>query len=550
MVEALKKISSYNKRTAPVVLVVMDGVGFGKYEQGDVVKSANTPNLDWLMANCDFGKLKAHGLAVGLPSDADMGNSEVGHNAIGCGRVFAQGAKLVADAISSKKMFSDRAWTEVIANVLEKESTLHFFGLLSDGNVHSHISHIEAMLKQAKEEGVKKVRVHTLFDGRDVGSTSGLDYIKPFEELLASLSTDGFDYRVASGGGRQNITMDRYDADWSMIQRGWDAHVKGIGQEFTSGTEAYTTMRETTGDLDQDLPAFVVVDEAGKPVGPITDGDSVVNFNFRGDRAIEISLAFTAPEMTKFDRGPLLDVVYAGMMQYDGDAHVPPRFLVEPPAIDRTLMEYLSATGLKTLSISETQKFGHMTYFFNGNNSAKFNDGLETWVEVPSDVVPFEERPWMKCAEVTDHIIDALENEDYNFIGVNYPNGDMVGHTGICEAVQVSMEALDLQIGRLIKVAEKTGATLIFTADHGNADDMFEHNKKSGEVVMEDGKPKTKTSHSLNPVPCIIFDTQKQIDYKFNLQEGQGISSLTATCMNLLGYVAPSDYDTSVVIVD
>ena len=550
MVDALSKISSYKERTAPVVLVVMDGVGFGKHEQGDVVKLANTPNLDWLMANCDFGKLKAHGLAVGLPSDGDMGNSEVGHNAIGCGRVFAQGAKLVADAISSKKMFSDQAWTEVVANVQEKESTLHFIGLLSDGNVHSHITHIQAMLKQAKEEGVKKVRVHTLFDGRDVGSTSGLDYIKPFEELLASLSTDGFDYRVASGGGRQFITMDRYNADWSMVQRGWDAHVKGIGQEFSSGTEAYISMREATGKLDQDLPCFVVVDEAGQPVGQIADGDSVVNFNFRGDRAIEISLAFTAPEMTKFNRGPLLDVVYAGMMQYDGDAHIPPRFLVEPPAIDRTMMEYLSATGLKTLSISETQKFGHMTYFFNGNNSAKFNDGLETWVEVPSDVVPFEERPWMKCAEVTDVILDALENKDYNFIGVNYPNGDMVGHTGNCEAVQVSMEALDLQIGRLIKVATKTGATLLFTADHGNADDMFEHNKKTGDVVMEDGKPKTKTSHSLNPVPCIIFDTQKQIDYKFNLKEGQGISSLTATCINLLGYVAPSDYDTSVVIVD
>ncbi len=549
MVNALEKASNYKERTAPVVLLILDGVGFGKHETGDVVKCSNTPNLDWMIANCDSTRLKAHGTAVGLPSDADMGNSEVGHNAIGCGRVFAQGAKLVADAVSTGLMFEGTAWKEVVGNVLEKESTLHFFGLLSDGNVHSHIDHLKGMLEQAKKEGVKKVRVHTLFDGRDVGSTSGLSYIEPFEQYLAEMSTDGFDYRVASGGGRQNITMDRYNADWPMVQRGWDAHVKGIGQEFASGSEAYTSLREQTGQIDQDLPAFVVVDENGQPVGKIVDGDSVVNFNFRGDRAIEISLAFTEEDMPHFDRGTLPEVVYAGMMQYDGDAHIPARFLVEPPAIDRTLVEYLSATGLKSLAVSETQKFGHVTYFFNGNNSSKFNENLETWVEVPSDVVPFEQRPWMKCAEVTDVVLEAMKGGKYDFISVNYPNGDMVGHTGVFEAVKVSMEALDLQLARIMKVAKETGATLVISADHGNADDMYEHDKKTGEVVVVDGQPKTKTSHSLNPVPAIIFDPAKQTDYTFAPVEGLGISSLPATCINLLGYKAPEDYDKSLVEV-
>ena len=546
MVDALNKAGNYKERTAPVVLVILDGVGFGKHEEGDVVKYSNTPNLDWMIANCDNTRLRAHGTAVGLPSDADMGNSEVGHNAIGCGRVFAQGAKLVADAVSTGSMFEGTSWKEVTANVLEKNSTLHFFGLLSDGNVHSNIAHLKGMIEQAKKEGVKSIRVHTLFDGRDVGSTSGLSYIEPFEAYLAELSTDGCDFRVASGGGRQHMTMDRYNADWPMVQRGWDAHVKGIGQEFASGTEAYTSLREQTGNIDQDLPAFVVV-ENGEPVGKIVDGDSVVNFNFRGDRAIEISLAFTEAEMPHFDRGELPDVVYAGMMQYDGDAQIPARFLVQPPAIDRTLVEYLSATGLRSLSVSETQKFGHVTYFFNGNNSAKFDENLEKWVEVPSDVVPFEQRPWMKCAEVTDVVIDGMKSGDYDFICVNYPNGDMVGHTGVFNAVKISMEALDLQLARVMQAAKETGATLVISADHGNADDMFEHDKKTGEVVVVDGEPKTKTAHSLNPVPAIIFDPAKQTEYTFAPAEGLGISSLPATCLNIMGYDAPSDYDQSLV---
>ncbi len=535
------------KRKGPVMLVIMDGVGFGKYEEGDAVKNAVTGNLDKLYASCPWTKLKAHGTAVGLPSDADMGNSEVGHNAMGCGRVFDQGAKLVASSIESGKMFQGATWKKLVENVKKNNSTLHFIGLLSDGNVHSHINNLKAMVVEAKKEGVKKVRVHALLDGRDVGEMSALDYFDPFAEFLSDLSSDGtFDAKIASGGGRMVITMDRYNANWDMVRKGWETHVLGEGRYFASAHEAIETLRKETGAIDQDLPPFVIA-ENNKPVGTIEDGDSVILFNFRGDRAIEISRAFQEKDLKEFDRKRVPNVEYAGMMEYDGDLHIPTQYLVSPPAIDRTMAEYLCATGLKQFSISETQKFGHVTYFFNGNKSGKFDDKLEDYVEIPSDIVPFEERPWMKCADITDRVIKEIESGKWDLIKLNYPNGDMVGHTGVYEAVVCSMEAMDLQIGRLRAAIEKAGGVMVVTADHGNADDMYEHAKDGSVKKKESGEPKPKTSHSLNPVPCIIYDPEYKGEYSTELNTGLGISSIPATLMNFLGYDAPSDYDKSVI---
>ena len=546
MVEPLKKNGKIQRR-GPVMLVIMDGVGFGKYKDGDAVAASMTKNLDALYASCPWTKLKAHGTAVGLPSDADMGNSEVGHNAMGCGRVFAQGAKLVSNAISSGDMFRGAAWQKLIANVKEKGSTLHFIGLLSDGNVHSHIDHLKAMVAEAKKEGVKRVRVHALLDGRDVGEMSALDYFDPFAEYLAELSSDGtFDACIASGGGRMVITMDRYNADWDMVRKGWETHVLGEGRMFPSAHEAIETLRKESGAIDQDLPPFVIAD-GGKPVGTIEDGDSVILFNFRGDRAIELSRAFDEPDFKEFDRKRWPHVEYAGMMEYDGDLHIPHQYLVSPPAIDRVMAEYLCASGVRQFSISETQKFGHVTYFFNGNRSGKFDENLEEYVEIPSDKVPFEQRPWMKCAEITDRVIAEIESGKWDFIKLNFPNGDMVGHTGVFEAVVCSMEGMDLQIGRLREAIEKAGGIMVITADHGNADDMFEHDKKGNVKTKENGEPKAKTSHSLNPVPCIIYDPEYKGEYSKTLEEGLGISSIAATCMALLGYVPPEDYDRSIV---
>ncbi len=545
MVEALKKNGKISRK-GPVVLVIMDGVGFGKYVEGDAVQSAMTKNLDKLYAEYPWTKLKAHGLAVGLPSDADMGNSEVGHNAMGCGRVFSQGAALVSNSITSGKMYEGDTWKRLIANCVAKGSTLHFIGLLSDGNVHSHIDHLKAMVAEAKKEGVKKVRVHALLDGRDVGEVSALDYFDPFAAYLAELSDDSFDARIASGGGRMVITMDRYNANWDMVKKGWETHVLGEGRQFASAHEAIETLRAETGAIDQDLPPFVVA-ENGKAVGTIEDGDSVILFNFRGDRALEITKAFEADELSEFDRKRKPEVEYAGMMEYDGDLHVPHQFLVSPPSIDRTMAEYLCASGVKQFSISETQKFGHVTYFFNGNKTGKFCEELEEYVEVPSDIVPFEQRPWMKCAEIADRVIAEVESGKWDFIKLNFPNGDMVGHTGVFEAVVCSMEAMDLQIGRIWDAVKKAGGVMVVTADHGNADDMYEHGKDGSVKTKQDGEPKSKTSHSLNPVPCIVCDAAYNGEYSKELNSGLGISSIAATCISLLGFVPPADYDSSVV---
>ena len=552
MNKILKKLDQFSGVKGPVMVVVMDGVGLAPDTISNAVKSAYTPNLDMLMGKYPMVPLKAHGTAVGLPSDDDMGNSEVGHNALGAGQVFAQGAKLVSNSIESGKMFASETWKKLIANVKDNHSTLHFLGLFSDGNVHSHIDHLKAMVTEAKKEGVTRVRIHILLDGRDVGETSALDYINPFEAFLDDLRDADFDVMIASGGGRMQITMDRYEANWHMVEEGWKTHVLGIGRQFASAAEAVTTYRNELHVIDQDLPAFVIAKD-GKPVGTIEDGDSVIFYNFRGDRSIEISKSFDAPDgqFDKFDRVRVPKVMYAGMLEYDGDLHIPKNYLVSPPEITNTMGEYLADTGIPVLAISETQKYGHVTYFWNGNRSGKFNDKLETYIEVPSDVVPFEQRPWMKCAEITDKLIEALRSGKYKFLRVNYPNGDMVGHTGSLAATRCSMEALDLQIGRLLPVIDELGGVAIITADHGNADEMFEMDKKTGlPKVDKNGKMKAKTSHTLNPVPCIFYDNTPAKEHYRVKTEGQfGLSDVAATVVNLLGYEKPAMWDDSIIEV-
>ena len=550
MAEALKKLSSFGGVEGPVLTVVMDGVGLAPDTISNAVAGAYTPTLDMLMKNYPMVSLKAHGTAVGLPSDDDMGNSEVGHNALGAGQVFAQGAKLVSQSIESGKMFASETWQTIVSNVKSNNSTLHFLGLFSDGNVHSHIDHLKAMIVKAKEEGVACVRIHILIDGRDVGETSALEYIDPFEAFIAELRDASFDIKIASGGGRMKITMDRYEADWSMVERGWQTHVLGEGRQFASAAEAVNTYRAELSVIDQDLPPFVIA-ENGAPVGTINDGDSVIFFNFRGDRAIEISKTFDAKdgEFDKFDRKRVPSVVYAGMLEYDGDLHIPSRYLVSPPEITNTMSEYLTLSGVKQLAISETQKYGHVTYFWNGNRSGKFSDELETYIEIPSDVVPFEQRPWMKCAEITDKLIECLESGEFKYLRVNFPNGDMVGHTGSLLATRCSMEALDIQLARILKALDKVGGVALITADHGNADEMFEMDKKTGlPKADKNGNFKSKTSHTLNPVPCIIYDNVTNGAYTVKADEGKfGLSNVAATMVNLMGFEAPDMWDESII---
>jgi 2,3-bisphosphoglycerate-independent phosphoglycerate mutase len=540
----------------PVLAVVMDGVGLSEREAGNAVRQAYTPTLDGLLASCPSVRLKAHGRAVGLPSDDDMGNSEVGHNAMGAGKVYSQGAMLVNSAIESGRMFESEAWKEVAGGCAGAGSgggtaggtaggTLHFIGLLSDGNVHSHVSHLMAMVARAKRDGVRRVRIHALLDGRDVGETSALEYVDPLEEFLAGLNGPGFSARIASGGGRMKVTMDRYEANWGMVELGWRTHVQAIGRRFPSARAAIEAYRSEAKVIDQDLPPFVVAD-GDKPVGPIEDGDSVVFFNFRGDRAIEISKAFESAAFDKFDRGAAPRVRYAGMLEYDGDLHIPKRYLVAPPEIRDTLGEHLCASGVRQLAISETQKFGHVTYFWNGNRSGKFDDALETYVEVPSDVVPFEQRPWMKAAEVSDALIAELRSGRHDFLRVNFANGDMVGHTGNFAATRIAVETVDLCLARVLPVVGELGGAAIVTADHGNADEMYEIDKKTGGPALNaDGSAKAKTSHTLNMVPCIFFGAGNG---GFRVEPGEyGLSNLASTLAMMLGFEPFAGWDPSII---
>ena len=530
--------------TRPVFCIVMDGIGIAPDTAANAVKNARTPVLDMLMSKYPTLKLKAHGTAVGLPSDDDMGNSEVGHNALGAGQVFAQGSKLVTNSIETGKMFESQSWKDVI-----RGNTMHFLGLFSDGNVHSHIDHLKAMIERAKKDGVKKVRIHILIDGRDVGETSALDYILPFEEFLAGINDASFDAKIASGGGRMNITMDRYEANWAMVEAGWHTHVLGEGRQFTSAEEAVVTYRAEAPVIDQDLPPFVIA-ENGEPIGKIVDGDSVVFFNFRGDRAIEISKAFDDKEFDKFDRVVYPDVIYAGMLEYDGDLHIPSRYLVSPPEITGTMGEYLANTGVTQYALSETQKFGHVTYFWNGNKSGKFDENTELYEEVPSDVIPFEQRPWMKCSEITDKLIEKSKEGNFRFMRCNFPNGDMVGHTGNYQATIISVEALDLCLARILAEVDRVGGVALITADHGNADEMYELDKKTKEPKADkNGSFKAKTSHTLNPVPCIIYDNKFADLYEIKESDNYGLSNVAATLVNLMGYEAPDIWDESMIKV-
>ena len=536
----LRRSGSFSGRKGPLLLIIMDGVGIGRPYEGNAVYMAKTPNLDSLFSSRLYCELQAHGTAVGLPTDNDMGNSEVGHNAMGAGRVFDQGALLVNRAIETGRIFESKAWRDISSRAATG-GTVHFIGLLSDGNVHSHIDQLYLILDRCVESGFRRVRVHALLDGRDVGERSALDYVIPAEARLKGISDEnGLDYCIASGGGRMKVTMDRYNADWDIVRRGWDAHVKGKARPFGSAEEAIRTFYAEDPEMtDQYMDAFVVVDRSGHPTGPIRDGDAVICFNFRGDRAIEISRAFTENELREFDRGPLPDVYYAGLMEYDGDTHMPPNFLVWPPAIDRTVCEYLCAENIGSFAVSETQKYGHVTYFWNGNRSGYIDESLETYVEIPSDRIEFDKAPEMKALEIRESVGAMLESGKFRFGRVNFANGDMVGHTGVLDAAVVAVQTVDKCVGELLGIVRDLEGIAVVTADHGNSDEMFD--------VDGNGSIRVKTSHTLNPVPFAIYDPAYGGEYEMARLERPGLSSVAATLLNLLGYEKVEDYDPSLI---
>lgn len=533
----------------PLVFIVLDGIGVGRGDRYDAVASAETPALDELHQVGITRTLRAHGTAVGLSSDADMGNSEVGHNTLGAGRIFDQGAKQVDKAIASGHIFGDE-WRALVDSVKRHQSTLHLIGLLSDGNVHSSISHLFTIITRAQSDGITRLRVHVLLDGRDVPDFSALTYIASLEQRLKDLvDGHGVDFKIASGGGRMSTTMDRYGANWGVVENGWRAHVLGLATPARSAREAIETARANTpGISDQDLPAFTVVDDDGRPVGSIVDGDGVLVFNFRGDRSIEITRALTeGASFTGFDRVRVPEIAFAAISQYDADLNLPEHFLVTPETVPGTASEYLAASGVTQFACAERQKFGHITYFWNGNRAGKFNEELETYLEIPSDQVPFQTKPEMKSRETADAVIDAIESGRYRFIRANFAGGDMVGHTADLLATERAVAAIDGALGRIARATRERVGCLVITADHGNAEDMAERDVHGDPIVRPDGHIAMKTSHSLNPVEFLLVDYAKRaIQFRGDLPRA-GLANVAASLIELLGFASPAEYEPSLL---
>ncbi|HUU78249.1 MAG TPA: 2,3-bisphosphoglycerate-independent phosphoglycerate mutase [candidate division Zixibacteria bacterium] len=552
----LKKLNSFRGRNGPLLLIIMDGIGLGKEDDGNAVYLARPKTLLQLTKECKeknlYCTLKAHGPAVGMLSDNDMGNSEVGHNALGAGQIYDQGAKLVDESIKSGAIFQTDIWKKLTSKVKRMKKTVHLIGLLSDGNVHSNISQLIGLIEGFEKVGINQLCVHILTDGRDVPAHSALEYIQKLEKKLNEINQNNlqndYNYRIASGGGRMQVTMDRYESDWKIVERGWNAHVLGIVEKeelvkgyqgyYKSAQEAIIHARKCFPEKnDQTLPPFVIVNEKNEPVGKIVDNDLVVNFNFRGDRAIQISKAFEDKEFNKFDRKYFPKVDYAGLMQYDGDKLIPKQYLVYPPTIKNILSDYCCANSIPSFAIAETHKFGHVTYFWNGNRTGYLCEKIEEFVEIksdPNEMIPIH--PEMKAKEVCERTIEALKSGKFKFLRVNFANGDMVGHTGIIEAAVKAVSIVDDCIQRLVEVVNELNGITIITADHGNCDDM----------KFPDGK--TKTAHSLNPVGFWIVDKNWQKEYSINSQLIEpGLSNVASTLLNLIGYEKPENYRESLI---
>ncbi len=513
----------------PVVLAVLDGVGLRRDLKGNAVLQAHTEFLDKAVMTQKTMGLQASGEAVGILA-GQMGNSEVGHNALGAGQIIKQGIAKIEDEFATGKIWESTGWTGAIANVKAHDSTLHFSGIFSDGGVHSSILHLFRMLKRASEEGIKHVRIHLVLDGRDVPPQSAEKYVKALEDFLDSLKDEygeKRDYKIAGGGGRMVYVADRYETDWTIVERGYNAMVYGRSDIYYSGSalEAIKELRSRDKDVqDQYLPPFVLLED-NMPVGQVKDGDSFIYYDFRADRAIEIAQAFTYDNFDGFDRGTegnrRLDVFFVGMTEYNSDTHVPEFRLVEPVEIRDSLHEFLGEKGVSQLAIAETAKFGHITYYFNGNSYEKYDN--EKQIEIPSDTLPYNERPWMKSAETTDALLGEIKN--YKFIRINYAGGDMVGHIGELESTITAIEAIDIQLARVAAEVDKLGGMMIITADHGNAEELIDEN---GEV---------KTSHSTNLVPCIFYDnTENSKKYELNRMADAGLTNVAPTIANLLGF--------------
>jgi len=528
-----------SKTNETTLIIVMDGWGIGSGGQDDAISLANTPNFDRLKATCAYTEIHTHGQYVGLSSMKDMGGSEVGHLTMGAGIILDQGPTRINKAIEDGSFYKSEALAKVI-KVGKDGGAIHLLGLLSNGNIHSHLDHFKAVFRYADEQDVERLYIHASLDGRDVGIQSAQDYVLDIEALFADINTkENRDYAFASASGREHAIMDR-DQDWSKVKLGWDAMVLGEAEhEFGSMIEAITALRATNPDLiDQDMDSFIILDDAGHPKAVIENGDAVLMMNFRGDRAIEITEAFEEKDFSGFEREKTPDVLYAGMMVYDEDKNLPELQLMGPTNVDYPLGKYLVDKKIKQFRLTETQKFPHVTFFFNGGYRAPLDDTLEDYILIDSDKgVSFANKPEMKAAEIADKAVALIESGEYGFGLINFANADMVGHCGkIAPAIQ-AVEAVDKAVGRVIDALEKHGGNAIITADHGNAEEMVTHTSHGDEPC---------TKHSVNPVPCILFQSGKKLELNEDIQDA-GLANLAATACDLMGIDVPDGLEPSLL---
>ncbi|MCW5828649.1 MAG: 2,3-bisphosphoglycerate-independent phosphoglycerate mutase [Deltaproteobacteria bacterium] len=503
----------------PVLLVIVDGWGLGKDEPSNAVKAANTPFIENLFAGNPWVPVKTSGEDVGLPK-GQMGNSEVGHLNIGAGRIVYQSLSLIYREIEQGTFFTNKELTGLCQKVRDANGALHLMGLVSDGGVHSHIDHLVALLKLAKEQEIKRVYVHAFLDGRDTAPKSAPEFIQQLEAAQADLETG----KIATVSGRF-YAMDR-DKRWDRIQAAYDAMLNGRAEFTATSAREAVEAAYARGETDEFVKPTIITNERKNAVGQINDRDGVIFFNFRADRAREMSRALTDAQFQEFERGRVPKLSgYVCFTEYDATLKLPFAFTNEEPK--NTLGEVISKAKLTQLRAAETEKYAHVTYFFSGGQEKVFEGEDRILVPSPKDVKTYDLKPEMSAAELTGRVIEAIGKKTYDFIALNYANSDQVGHTGIFEAAVKANEAVDQCLARLVPAAQEKGYTVLVTADHGNSEQMA------------DAAGKPYTQHTTNPVAFILVEPKP--DGKRELRQGGRLSDIAPTILDIMGIKEPPE---------
>ena len=508
----------------PVVLMVLDGYGLSSQTEGNAIAMAKTPVMDGLMKECPFVEGQASGLAVGLP-DGQMGNSEVGHMNIGAGRIVYQDLTRITKSIQDGDFFENKALLDAMENCKKNDSDLHLWGLLSDGGVHSHITHLYGLLEMAKRQGLTKVYVHAFLDGRDTPPASGKDFV---EELLKKMEEIGVG-KIASLSGRY-YAMDR-DNNWDRVQKAYDSLVKGEGVQAECPVKALE--ESYAKDVTDEFVLPTVITENGKPISVVKENDSVIFFNFRPDRAREITRAFCDDQFTGFDR-PYIKTDFVCFKNYD-ETIPNKKIAFEKEEIVNTFGEYLAKCGKKQLRLAETEKYAHVTFFFNGGIEEPNVDEARLLVNSPKDVATYDLKPEMSAPEVGMDLVEAIKSDKYDVIVINFANPDMVGHTGVIPAAVKAVERVDELVGEAVQAVKDVDGVLFICADHGNAEKMIDETT---------GEP--HTAHTTNPVPFILVNA----DPKYTLREGGCLADIAPTLLQIMGLEQPKEMTGKSLLVE